>query len=77
MARVGLFKARRSYPLLQQLEPGGIMVIPVGPPGAQHILEAVKTKGADGELTLARSDIFGGQVVPFAPLTRGHPTESG
>ena len=29
-------------PLLQQLKPNGIMVIPVGPPGAQHILKAVK-----------------------------------
>ena len=64
-------------PLLQQLKPGGIMVIPVGPPGAQHILKAVKTKGADGELTVARSDIFGGKVIPFVPLTGGHQTESG
>ena len=29
-------------PLLQQLKTGGIMVIPVGPPGAQHILKVVK-----------------------------------
>jgi protein-L-isoaspartate(D-aspartate) O-methyltransferase len=64
-------------PLLQQLKPGGIMVIPVGPPGAQHILKAVKTKGAEGELTVARSDIFGGKVIPFVPLTGGHQTESG
>jgi protein-L-isoaspartate(D-aspartate) O-methyltransferase len=64
-------------PLMQQLKPGGIMVIPVGPPGAQHILKAVKTKGAEGELTVARSDIFGGKVIPFVPLTGGHQTESG
>ena len=30
-------------PLLQQLKPDGIMVIPVGPPGAQHVVKAVKT----------------------------------
>ncbi len=35
-------------PLLQQLKPTGIMVIPVGPPGAQHILKVVKKVGADG-----------------------------
>ena len=29
-------------PLLQQLVADGIMVIPVGPPGAQHVLKAVK-----------------------------------
>ncbi|HLH10564.1 MAG TPA: protein-L-isoaspartate O-methyltransferase, partial [Methylovirgula sp.] len=30
-------------PLLQQLKPHGIMVIPVGPPGAQHILKVTKS----------------------------------
>ncbi len=59
-------------PLLQQLTPGGVMVIPVGPPGAQHILKAVKTIGADGAFRVARSDIFGGAVIPFVPLTGGH-----
>ena len=29
-------------PLLQQLKTGGIMVIPVGPPGAQRVLKVVK-----------------------------------
>ena len=29
-------------PLLQQLKPDGIMVIPVGPPGAQRVLKVVK-----------------------------------
>jgi protein-L-isoaspartate(D-aspartate) O-methyltransferase len=61
-------------PLLQQLAPGGIMVIPVGPPGAQHILKAVKTTGADGAFQVTRSDIFGGAVIPFVPLTGGHQT---
>ena len=59
-------------PLLQQLKPSGIMVIPVGPPGAQHILKVVKKIGSDGAFTVARSDIFGGKVIPFVPLTGGH-----
>ncbi|RBP02803.1 protein-L-isoaspartate(D-aspartate) O-methyltransferase [Roseiarcus fermentans] len=63
-------------PLLQQLKPDGIMVIPVGPPGAQHILKVVKKAGADGP-SVARSDIFGGKVIPFVPLTGGHQTNDG
>ena len=59
-------------PLLQQLRPDGIMVIPVGPPGAQHILKVVKKEGADGATTVSRSDIFGGKVIPFVPLSGGH-----
>ncbi len=59
-------------PLLQQLTPGGIMVIPVGPPGAQHILKVTKTIGADGQFQVARSDIFGGKIIPFVPLSGGH-----
>ncbi len=59
-------------PLLQQLKPDGVMVIPVGPPGAQHILKVVKKTGADGAPTVARSDIFGGKVIPFVPLSGGH-----
>ena len=62
-------------PLLQQLKPSGIMVIPVGPPGAQHIVKAVKTTGDDGVTTVARSDIFGGKVIPFVPLSGGHQEE--
>jgi protein-L-isoaspartate(D-aspartate) O-methyltransferase len=63
-------------PLLQQLKPGGIMVIPVGPPGAQHVLKAVKTVGADGAFTVTRSDIFGGVIIPFVPLSGGHQAEA-
>src|SRR5271169_7214830 len=47
-------------PLLQQLKPSGIMVIPVGPPGAQHVIKAVKTRAADGAMSVSRSDIYGG-----------------
>jgi protein-L-isoaspartate(D-aspartate) O-methyltransferase len=62
-------------PLLQQLKPGGIMVIPVGPPGAQRILKAVKQVGPDGEMKVVRSDIFGGAIIPFVPLSGGHQAE--
>ena len=57
-------------PLLQQLKPGGIMVIPVGPPGAQHVLKVVKTLNPDGTFTVARSDIYNGKIVPFVPFTK-------
>jgi protein-L-isoaspartate(D-aspartate) O-methyltransferase len=57
-------------PLLQQLKPGGIMVIPVGPPGAQRVLKVVKTEAEDGSITVARSDIYGGKIVPFVPFTK-------
>ncbi len=62
-------------PLLQQLRPSGVMVIPIGPPGAQHILKVVKTVGPDGAPSVARSDIFGGKVIPFVPLSGGHQSE--
>ena len=57
-------------PLLQQLKPGGIMVIPVGPPGAQRVLKVTKTQGADGSITTSREDIYGGKIVPFVPFTK-------
>ena len=57
-------------PLLEQLTPNGIMVIPVGPPGAQHVLKVAKSLGADGKYTVARSDIYHGSVVPFVPFTK-------
>jgi protein-L-isoaspartate(D-aspartate) O-methyltransferase len=57
-------------PLLQQLNPGGIMVIPIGPPGAQHVLKVTKDAAADGTLRVARSDIYNGKIVPFVPFTK-------
>jgi protein-L-isoaspartate(D-aspartate) O-methyltransferase len=58
--------------LLQQLVPDGIMVIPVGPPGAQHVLKAVKRASPDGQMSVARSDIYGGAIIPFVPFTGSH-----
>ncbi|MEO5756672.1 MAG: protein-L-isoaspartate O-methyltransferase [Mesorhizobium sp.] len=56
--------------LLQQLKPNGVMVIPVGPPGAQHVLKVVKQQLADGTFNIVRSDIYNGKVVPFVPFTK-------
>jgi protein-L-isoaspartate(D-aspartate) O-methyltransferase len=56
--------------LLQQLKPGGIMVIPVGPPGAQHVLKVNKVQAADGSFNVTRSDIYNGKIVPFVPFTK-------
>ena len=56
-------------PLLQQLKSGGIMVIPVGPPGAQRVLKVEKIQAVDGTISVARSDIFN-KVVPFVPFTK-------
>ena len=52
------------------MKPNGVMVIPVGPPGAQHVLKVVKQEGGDGQVTVARSDIYNGRIVPFVPFTK-------
>ncbi|MDP8996784.1 MAG: protein-L-isoaspartate O-methyltransferase [Pseudomonadota bacterium] len=57
-------------PLLQQLKPNGIMVIPVGPPGAQHVLKIVKQQNPDGSFNIVRSDIYHGGIVSFVPFTK-------
>jgi protein-L-isoaspartate(D-aspartate) O-methyltransferase len=56
-------------PLLQQLRPNGIMVIPVGPPGQHVILKVVKQQGADGSVRVARSNVYN-KVVPFVAFTK-------
>ena len=56
-------------PLLQQLKPNGLMVIPIGPPGAQHVLKVVKHVADDGTITVTRNDIYNGHVIPFVPFT--------
>ncbi len=56
--------------LLQQLRTGGIMVIPVGPPGRQHVLEVRKIADAAGNITVTRRDIYNGKIVNFVPFTK-------
>ncbi len=57
-------------PLLHQLKVGGIMVIPIGPPGAQPVFKIRKSLDKDGQISLARSDIYNGRIVPFMPFAR-------
>jgi protein-L-isoaspartate(D-aspartate) O-methyltransferase len=57
-------------PLLKQLQPDGVMVIPVGPPGAQHVLKVTRRTQFDGTVTVDRADIYRGSVVPFVPFTK-------
>lgn len=57
-------------PLLQQLKTGGIMVIPIGPPGRQHVLEVKKVADAEGNITITRRDIYNGKIVNFVPFTK-------
>ena len=56
-------------PLLQQLKPNGIMVIPVGPPGQHVILKVAKQLGPDSSIRVARSNVYN-KVVPFVPFTK-------
>jgi protein-L-isoaspartate(D-aspartate) O-methyltransferase len=57
-------------PLLRQLKPGGIMVIPVGAPGSQHVLKLTTQQASDGTTTISRSDIYHGSIVNFVPFTK-------
>jgi protein-L-isoaspartate(D-aspartate) O-methyltransferase len=58
-------------PLLKQLKVGGAMVIPVGPPGAQIVMRVTKNQDQDGNVVIAREDIYHGQKkVPFVPFTK-------
>src|ERR1700687_2534500 len=56
-------------PLLSQLRPNGLMVIPVGPPGAHVILKIAKQQNPDGSIRVARSNVYN-KVVPFVPFTK-------
>jgi len=58
-------------PLIEQLAPGGIMVIPVGPiSGQQTLLKITKEVDAEGNVRILREDVYGGkQLVKFVPFT--------
>jgi protein-L-isoaspartate(D-aspartate) O-methyltransferase len=65
-------------PLLKQLKPGGVMVIPVGTPGKQAVLRLTKNVSEDGKIRLARHDIYendpsrrgGGRGTTFVAFTK-------
>jgi len=46
------------------------MVVPVGPPGAQHVLKVTKQRSDDGAMSVARSDIYNGRPESFVPFTK-------
>ncbi len=55
-------------PLIKQLTPDGIMVVPLGPPGRQYIMEVKKTTDTDGTIHLTRRDVYNGLSVTFIPF---------
>ncbi len=55
-------------PLIKQLSDDGIMVVPLGPPGRQYIMEIKKTKLEDGTIKLSRRDVYNGLSVKFIPF---------
>ncbi|MBF0181400.1 MAG: protein-L-isoaspartate O-methyltransferase [Magnetococcales bacterium] len=58
-------------PLLQQLAPNGVIVIPVGPPGKQTLLKVQKVVDADGKVSFNRQDVYNGRrTVSFVPFTK-------
>ncbi len=57
-------------PLMQQLKPNGIMMIPIGPPGAQNVLKIAKQQQSDGSISVARSDIYNGGKLVWVPFTK-------
>jgi protein-L-isoaspartate(D-aspartate) O-methyltransferase len=55
-------------PLLKQLKSGGIMVLPLGPPNRQYIMEIKKEEAEDKTITLSRRDVYNGLSVRFIPF---------
>jgi protein-L-isoaspartate(D-aspartate) O-methyltransferase len=55
-------------PLLNQLKVGGVMVLPLGPPGRQYIMEVKKENDEKGEPVLSRRDVYNGLRVSFIPF---------
>ncbi|MDR1420428.1 MAG: protein-L-isoaspartate O-methyltransferase [Treponema sp.] len=55
-------------PLLRQLKPGGIMVLPLGPPSRQYIMEVKKEVTESGSIAISRRDVYNGMGVKFIPF---------
>jgi protein-L-isoaspartate(D-aspartate) O-methyltransferase len=55
-------------PLIKQLAPDGIMVVPLGPPGRQYIMEVKKHVDESGNADLSRRDVYNGLSVKFIPF---------
>ncbi len=55
-------------PLIQQLTPNGIMVVPLGPPARQYIMKVERVTDEKGNVTLKRTDVYNGLSVKFIPF---------
>ncbi len=55
-------------PLIQQLTPNGIMVVPLGPPARQYIMKVERVTDEKGAVTLKRTDVYNGVSVKFIPF---------
>jgi protein-L-isoaspartate(D-aspartate) O-methyltransferase len=55
-------------PLINQLTPDGIMVVPLGPPARQYIMKLERTTDAEGRVTFKRTDVYNGVGVQFIPF---------
>lgn len=55
-------------PLIKQLADNGIIVVPIGPPGRQQIMQITKTVDENGNISLKRRDVYNGVGVKFIPF---------
>jgi protein-L-isoaspartate(D-aspartate) O-methyltransferase len=55
-------------PLIQQLAPDGIMVVPLGPPTRQYIMKVERITDEKGVATFKRTDVYNGVGVQFIPF---------
>lgn len=55
-------------PLISQLAPGGIIVVPLGPPARQYIMKVEMKTSASGERRFERTDVYNGVGVQFIPF---------
>jgi protein-L-isoaspartate(D-aspartate) O-methyltransferase len=56
-------------PLIKQLKVGGIIVVPLGPPYRQFLMQIEKIQTEDSEIKLVPNDVYDGLGVIFVPFT--------